>query len=69
MEPNESLRPSTLFKKEILAQVFSCEFGEIFRKTIFTEHLPATASTHIFRKKLFLAIQIVTYNLKSSKIF
>ena len=27
------LRATTLFKKEILAQVFSCEFSEIFKNT------------------------------------
>ena len=26
-------------KKETLAQVFSCDFCEIFKKTFFTEHL------------------------------
>ena len=31
-------------KKETLAQVFSCEFCDIFKKTFFTEHLWATAS-------------------------
>ena len=31
-------------KKETLAQVFSCEFGEISKNTFFTEHLWATAS-------------------------
>ena len=31
-------------KKEILAQVFSCEFYEIFKNTFFTEHLWTTAS-------------------------
>ena len=31
-------------KKESLAQVFSCEFCEISKKTFFTEHLWATAS-------------------------
>ena len=31
-------------KKETLAQVFSCEFCEIFKSTFFTEHLRATAS-------------------------
>ena len=31
-------------KKETLAQVFSCEFCEIFKSTFFTEHLQATAS-------------------------
>ena len=31
-------------KKETLAQVFSCEFCEISKKTFFTEHLWTTAS-------------------------
>ena len=31
-------------KKETLAQVFSCEFCEIFKNTFFTEHLRMTAS-------------------------
>ena len=31
-------------KKQTLAQVFSCEFCEIFKNTFFTEHLQATAS-------------------------
>ena len=31
------LRPSTLLKKEALAQVFSCEFCQIFKNTFFTE--------------------------------
>ena len=31
-------------KKESLAQVFSCEFPEIFKSTFFTKHLWATAS-------------------------
>ena len=31
-------------KKEILVQVFSCEFYEICKNTFFTEHLWATAS-------------------------
>ena len=30
-------------KKEILAQVFSCEICEISKNTFFTEHLSATA--------------------------
>ena len=34
----ESLRPATLFKKR-LAQVFCCEFCEIFKNTIFTAAL------------------------------
>ena len=38
------LRPVTLFKKETLAQVLSCEFCEFFKNIFFTEHLWATAS-------------------------
>ena len=33
-------------KKETLAQVFSCEFCEIFKNTFFTEHLWTTASVN-----------------------
>ena len=32
--------------KETLAQVFSCEFCEIFKNTYFTEHLRTTAFVH-----------------------
>ena len=35
-------------KKETLAQVFSCEFCEIFKNTFFTEHLWTTASERVF---------------------
>ena len=35
---------SLFIKKEVLAQVFSCEFCEISKNTFFTEHLWATAS-------------------------
>ena len=31
-------------KKETLAQMFSCEFCEISKSTLFTEHLWTTAS-------------------------
>ena len=34
-------------KKEALAQVFSCEFCEIFKNTFFTEHFWATVSVSI----------------------
>ena len=37
------------FKKEILAQMFSCEFCEIFKNTIFTEHLWVTASANVYK--------------------
>ena len=40
------LRTATLLKKR-LAQVFSCEFYEIFKNTFFTEHLWTTASINI----------------------
>ena len=32
-------------KKETLAQMLSCEFGEIFKNTFFTQHLRATTFT------------------------
>ena len=38
------LRPATLLKKETLAQVFSCEFCEIFKNAFFIERLRATTS-------------------------
>ena len=38
---------SLFFKKETLAQVFSCEFCEISKNTFFTEYLWATASIHV----------------------
>ena len=34
-------------KKETLAQLFSCEFSEISKNTLFTEHLRATTSVKI----------------------
>ena len=40
------LRPVTLLKKETLTQVFSCEFCEISKSTVFTEHLRVTASVN-----------------------
>ena len=33
-----------VFKKEILARVFSCEFCKIFSNTFFTKHLRVNAS-------------------------
>ena len=39
------------FKKETLAQVFSCEFCEIFKNSFFVENLRVAASPHdCFRK-------------------
>ena len=37
-------------KKETLAQLFSCEFFEICNKTVFTEHLWATAPVLKFER-------------------
>ena len=38
------LRPATLLKKEALAQVFSCDFCEIFKNTFFYQTPPVAAS-------------------------
>ena len=38
------LQACNFIKKETVAQVFSCEFCEIFKNTFFTEHLWTTAS-------------------------
>ena len=37
-------QPTTLFKKETPAQVFSCEFCEIFKNGFFAEYLQTAAS-------------------------
>ena len=43
------LRPQAckFIKNETLAQLFSCEFYEIFNNAFFTEHLWSTDSEHI----------------------
>ena len=41
------LKPATLLKKEALPQVFSWEFCEIFKSTIFIEHLCTSVSGFI----------------------
>ena len=38
------LRPATLFKKEALAQMFSCDFCEISKKSFFYRTPPVSAS-------------------------
>ena len=40
-------------KKEILAQVFSCEFCEISKSTFFAEKLRATASNMRVKTRLY----------------
>ena len=41
------IKACNFIKKETLAQVLSCKFCEIFKKTFFTEHLWATASKKV----------------------
>ena len=43
--------PESVFKKETLALVFSCQFFEISKNTFLTEHLRATASVSYFASK------------------
>ena len=40
----QNSQENTCAKNETLAQVLSCEFYEIFKKTFFKEHLRKTAS-------------------------
>ena len=42
--------PATLLKKETQAQLFSCEFCEISKNTLFTEQLWATVSKELLLK-------------------
>ena len=44
---------SKFMKKETLAQVFSCEFGEIFKNTVFTERLRGTVSVSTYFWPMF----------------
>ena len=43
----ESCRPQAFIKKETLAQVFSCQFCEIFKNTSVAERLWTTASDYV----------------------
>ena len=53
-------------KKETPAQVFSCEFGEISKNTLFTEHLCTTASDFIFGVFFIFSI-IKNFRLEKSR--
>ena len=55
------LQACNIIKKEIVAQVRSCEFCEIFKNTFFTEHLLTTASIIIW---IFTDIYIVIVSTK-----
>ena len=60
---SQSLRPATLLKKETLAQVFSWEFCENFKSTLFTDHLQKTASVYyrkISQDNVLLGLEIPT---------
>ena len=48
-----------LLKKETMAEVFSYEFCEIFRNTIFTEHLRVTASESCQRSMMEVLVKLV----------
>ena len=50
-----------IINKKTLAQVFSCEFSEIFWSTFFTEHLRATA--------LLQYIQTIQISIATTDVF
>ena len=52
------LRPATLFKKETLAQVFSCEFSEIFKNAFF-QRTPPVAASEIRKTTLSLLLTLL----------
>ena len=55
------LRPVTLLKKEILAQVFSCEFFQFFKNTFLTELLRVSTSIlHGGRRLKQIEISIIS---------
>ena len=54
-------------KKKTLAQVFSCEFCEISKNTLFTEHFRTTASGWIFSLRSF-HVQVKQLNKGLNKV-
>ena len=56
------LQACNFIKKETVAQVFSCEFCEIFKNTFFTEYLWTTASIIIW---IFTEICLVILRLST----
>ena len=52
-------------KKETLAQLFSCEFCEVFKNTVFQEHLWTTASIVRNDRALVCNDKVITYNFSS----
>ena len=58
------LQACNFVKKETLAQVFTCEFCEIFKSTFFTEHLWTTASEGPYHNiRMRLGNALVLYDL------
>ena len=58
------------FKKETLVQVFSCEFCEIFKNTLFTEHIGATTSAiRKYSNKTIVFLLFNSFTFTSFNIF
>ena len=60
----EGVLASNFTKKEALAQVLSCESGEISKNTLFLEHLLVTASNNLSEEALYENGQIIRSNMK-----
>ena len=58
------------FKKETLAQVFSCEFCEISNNTLFTEHLRTTGFNvfRSFQEPLLYSTALVVVSVLASSL-
>ena len=61
-QENTQARVCTFIEKEALAQVFSCEFCEIFNNTYLTEHLLETASVCLiyYKKRIHINVFCIT---------
>ena len=57
------LSPASLFKKKTLAQLFFCEFCEIFKNTFFAKRLWGTASGEIYIDFVLVLEQLVLEQL------
>ena len=47
LNKNKNPEACIFIKKETLAQVFSCEFCQIFKNIFFTEHIMVTLSVNV----------------------
>ena len=59
---------SLFFNKNTPAQVFSYEFCEIFKNTLFAEHLRATASDYTFIERKISTFRTKTLRINASQI-